>query len=228
MRVAFMGAGPITVGAAEILIRRRVDVVIIEKDKERIEALAEILDCGFIHGDGSKPAMLREVGPQHTDVLCCLTDNDQSNILASLVGRSLGFRRIITQIEDVEFEHVCLELGLTDLIIPHRQAAQALADLAFGTLPEDFANFFKNGARLFSFAVREEDIGTVEELPLPKHCMAICIYRYDKMILPTKTFQLDLGDEVVLLTHENNIRELRERWTVAPAASDSDETAPIN
>lgn len=143
MRVAFMGAGPITVGAAEILIRRRVDVVIIEKDKERIEALAEILDCGFIHGDGSKPAMLREVGPQHTDVLCCLTYNDQSNILASLVGRSLGFRRIITQIEDVEFEHVCLELGLTDLIIPHRQTAQALADLAFGTLPEDFANFLK-------------------------------------------------------------------------------------
>ena len=53
MRVAFVGAGPITVGAAEILIRRRVDVVIIEKDKECIEALADTLDCGFIHGDGS-------------------------------------------------------------------------------------------------------------------------------------------------------------------------------
>ncbi|HRF43627.1 MAG TPA: TrkA family potassium uptake protein [Candidatus Competibacteraceae bacterium] len=225
MRVAFVGAGPITTGAANILIRRRVDVVIIEKDKGRIDALAEILDCGFIHGDGSKPAMLREAGPQRTDVLCCLTDNDQSNILASLVGRSLGFRRIITQIEDTEFEHVCLELGLTDLIIPHRQAAQALADLAFGTLPEDFANFFKNGARLFSFAVREEDAGTVEDLPLPKHCMAICIYRYDKMLLPTKAFQLELGDEVVLLAHEDSMRELRERWAVAPAAADSDETA---
>ncbi|HRY15470.1 MAG TPA: TrkA family potassium uptake protein [Candidatus Competibacteraceae bacterium] len=227
MRVAFVGAGPITVGAADILIRRRVDVVIIEKDKERIEALAEMLDCGFIHGDGSKPAMLREVGPQHTDVLCCLTDNDQSNILASLVGRSLGFSRIITQIEDAEFEHVCLELGLTDLIIPHRQAALALADLACGALPEDFANFFKNGARLFSFAVREEEVGKVGDLPLPKRCMAICIYRYDKMILPAKDVQLELGDEVVLLAHESSLRELRDHWTVAPPEAETGESGTV-
>ena len=107
-------------------------------------------DCGFIHGDGSKPAVLREVGPQHTDVLCCFTDNDQSNILASLVGRSLGFRRIFTKIDDAEFQPICIELGLTDLIIPHLQAARALADLAFGTLPEDFAEFFKcGGAAVF-------------------------------------------------------------------------------
>lgn len=225
MRVAFVGAGSITVSAADILIRRRVDVVIIERDRERIEALAETLDCGFIHGDGSKPAVLREVDPQHTDVLCCMTDNDQSNILASLVGRSLGFRRIITQIEDTEFQHVCLELGLTDLMIPHWQAAQALADLAFGALPEDFANFFKNGARLFFFAVREEDVGSVGDLPLPKRCRAICIYRYDKMILPTADFQLELGDEVLLLVHENSLRELRDRWALAPSSVDSDEAA---
>ncbi|MCP5196940.1 MAG: TrkA family potassium uptake protein [Gammaproteobacteria bacterium] len=224
MRVAFVGAGPITVGAVDILIRRRVDVVIIEKDKERIEILAEALDCGFIHGDGSKPAVLREVGPQYTDVLCCMSDNDQSNILASLVGRSLGFRRIVTRIEDAEFEHVCLELGLTDLMIPHRQAAQALADLAFGALPEDFANFFKNGARLFSFVVREEEAGVVEALPLPRRCAAICIYRYDKMLLPAANFRLESGDEIVLLVHEDSLRELRDRWTVALPTVDSDES----
>jgi trk system potassium uptake protein TrkA len=224
MRVAFVGAGPITVGAAEILIRRRVDVVIIEKDKECIEALADTLDCGFIHGDGSKPAMLREVGPQHTDVLCCMTDNDQSNILASLVGRSLGFRRIITQIDDAEFEHVCLELGLTDLIIPHRKAAQALADLAFGALPEDFANFFKNGARLFSFVIRGEDAGPVENLPLPKGCAVICVYRYDEMILPSADFHLEADDEVVLLAHEDSLREVRERWAVIPAGANGAES----
>ena len=224
MRIAFVGAGPITVGAAEILIRRRVDVVIIEKDKACIEALADILDCGFIHGDGSKPAMLREVGPQHTDVLCCMTDNDQANILASLVERSLGFRRIITQIDDAEFEHVCLELGLTDLIIPHRQAAQALADLAFGALPEDFANFFKNGARLFSFVARGEDTGPIENLPLPKRCAVICIYRHNEMILPTADFRLEPDDEVVLLAHEDSLREVREHWTVLSTGTNGAES----
>jgi Trk K+ transport system NAD-binding subunit len=113
---------------------------------------------------------------------------------------------------------------LTDLIIPHRQAALALADLACGTLPEDFANFFKNGARLFSFAVREEEVGAVADLALPKRCMAICIYRYDKMILPAKDFQLEPGDEVVLLAHESNLQELRDHWTVAALNGESRET----
>ncbi len=216
MRIAFVGAGLTTVGAAEILIRRRAEVVIVEQDKERIETLADTLDCGFIHGDGSKPAVLREIGPQHTDVLCCATDNDQSNILASLVGRSLGFRRIFTKIDDAEFQQVCIELGLSDLIIPHQQAARALADLAFGTLPEDFAEFFKCGARLFSFIVREEDVGPVEELSLPKRCAAICIYRHDQMILPKADCVLKLKDEVVVLAHEDGLTELRERWALPP------------
>ncbi|MDS4028182.1 MAG: TrkA family potassium uptake protein [Candidatus Contendobacter sp.] len=224
MRIAFVGAGLTTVGAAEILIRRRAEVVIVERDKERIEALADTLDCGFIHGDGSKPAVLREIGPQHTDVLCCVTDNDQSNILASLVGRSLGFHRIFTKIDDAEFQQVCLELGLTDLIIPHRQAARALADLAFGALPEDFAEFFKCGARLFSFIVREEDVGSVEELSLPKRCAVICVYRQDKMILPRTDFVLKLKDEVVVLAHEAGLPELRERWALPlpPPAAEPD------
>lgn len=216
MRIALIGAGLTTVGAAEILIRRQAEVVIVEQDKERIEALVDTLDCGFIHGDGSKPAVLREVGPQHTDVLCCFTDNDQSNILASLVGRSLGFRRIFTKIDDAEFQPICIELGLTDLIIPHRQAARALADLAFGTLPEDFAEFFKCGSRLFSLIVREEDVGPVEELSLPKRCAAICVYRHDEMLLPKAGFALKLKDEMVVLAHEDSLPELRERWAVPP------------
>ncbi|MCB1825078.1 MAG: TrkA family potassium uptake protein [Candidatus Competibacteraceae bacterium] len=216
MRIALVGAGLTTVAAAEILIRRRAEVVIVERDKECIEALADTLDCGFIHGDGSKPAVLREVGPQSTDVLCCVTGNDQSNILASLIGRSLGFPRILTKINDAELQPICLELGLTDLIIPRWQAARALADLAFGTLPEDFAEFFKCGARLFSFIVREEDVGPVEELSLPKRCAAICVYRHDEMSLPKAGFALKLKDEVVVLAHEDSLSELRERWAMPP------------
>ncbi len=49
---------------AEYLIERGNEVVIIERDKKRIDELSEELDCSFLHGDGSKPAILREVNPQ--------------------------------------------------------------------------------------------------------------------------------------------------------------------
>jgi trk system potassium uptake protein TrkA len=103
-------------------------VVIIEQDKERIDALTEEIDCGFLHGDGSKPAILREADPEGTQVLFALTGNDQANILASLVGRSLGFKRVVTKIEDPELEHICKELGLEDVIVPSRTIGRFLAE----------------------------------------------------------------------------------------------------
>ncbi|MEJ2690601.1 MAG: NAD-binding protein, partial [Deltaproteobacteria bacterium] len=45
-----------------------------------------------MQGDGSHPNILREVNPEQTDFLFCLTNNDQDNLIASLGGRSLGFK----------------------------------------------------------------------------------------------------------------------------------------
>jgi trk system potassium uptake protein TrkA len=128
MRAVFIGAGSLAVVTAKLIRERGEEVVIIEQDKERIDALSEEVDCGFLHGDGSKPAMLREADPEHTDVLFALTGNDQANILASLVGRSLGFKRVVTKIEDYEFEHICKELGLEDVIVPSRTVGRYLAE----------------------------------------------------------------------------------------------------
>ena len=128
MRAVFIGAGSLAVVTAKLIRERGEEVVIIEQDKERIDALADELDCGFLHGDGSKPAMLREADPEHTDVLFALTGNDQANILASLVGRSLGFKRVVTKIDDDEFEHICKELGLEDVIVPTRTVGRYLAE----------------------------------------------------------------------------------------------------
>jgi trk system potassium uptake protein len=100
MRAVFVGASSIAVMAARFMLKRGHEVVIIERNRERIDALSEQLDCGFLHGDGSTPALLREADPEHSDCLFCLTGQDQTNILASLVGRSLGFARVVTKIED--------------------------------------------------------------------------------------------------------------------------------
>ncbi|UCH73162.1 MAG: TrkA family potassium uptake protein [Rhodospirillales bacterium] len=212
MRVILVGASAVAVATAEGLIARKHDVVIIEQHKERIDALKDTLDCGYILGDGTKPAILREVEPAESDLLLCVTGNDQSNILASLVGRSLGFSRIVTKIEDPEFEHICRELGLSDIIIPDRNTAQRLVDMATGRLPEDFAAYFKGEVRLFSFVLRADDAGALADLDLPDRALPIIVYRDDAVLLPDSDTQLKKGDEVVLVTDAGMLTELEERW----------------
>lgn len=212
MRVIVIGATPIGVATAQTLISRKHDVVIVEEDKERIDALKDDLDCGYIHGDGTKPAILRETNPSKEDLLLCLTNNDQANILASLVGRSLGFERIVTKVEDPEFEHICRELGLSDIIIPDQNTAQTLVDMASGQVAEDFAAFFKGDVRLFSFVLRDGDPERPADLGLPGRTRPIMVYRDSELILPDADTKLQKGDEIVLITMSDKLDELKDRW----------------
>jgi trk system potassium uptake protein TrkA len=215
MRVALIGASPLAVATAEMLVKRGHDVILIERDKEKIDALADTIDCGLVHGDGTRPAILREVNPADTDFLFCLTENDQDNILASLVGRSLGFARVVTKIEDAEFEHICLELGLSDTIIPDSAIARTLVDMVAGQALPELSTIVRGEVRFFSFAVREEDEMPVGELELPARTRAVCVYRDEDFILPEPDTGLSKGDEVVLITHSENVPELSERFRAA-------------
>jgi trk system potassium uptake protein TrkA len=215
MRAVFIGAGSLTMMGAGILLKRLHEVVIIEQNLERIEAVREGCDCSFIHGDGSKPAILRECAPKETDTLFCLTSNDQTNILASLVGRSLGFRHIITKIADPEFEHICIELGLENTIVPNRTIAQHLADMFEGQDPLELSTMIREDARVFSFVAREEDAMACNALELPETSRVICVYRDSKFILPDADTMLKVDDEVVLITHRKHLPELHQRWNPA-------------
>ncbi len=212
MRIVFVGASSLTVMTTRLLLERRHDVVIIERDKDRIDALTTELDCGFLHGDGSKPAILREAGPDDTNVLFCLTGNDQANIIASLVGRSLGFKRVVTKIEDPELQHICIELGLEDTIIPTRTIAYSLTDTARGMNLLELSGVLKDDARVFSFAAREEDAGAVSELPLPDSTRVMCLYRDNRFVPVEEKTTVKTGDEVVVITRNRYLSKLVDRW----------------
>jgi trk system potassium uptake protein TrkA len=212
MRAVFIGASSLTIMAAHLLLKRNHEVVIIEQDKSIIDELSSELDCGFINGDGGKPAILKEVDPKDTDVLFCLTSSDQANILASLVGRSLGFKRIITKIEDPEFEHICIELGLENTIIPSRTIGRYLADMLEGQDPLELSTMIRDEARTFSFVVREGDPKSIAELKLPTESRVIIIYRDNKLVVPDDSSKLKKDDEVVIITRRENLDQLHERW----------------
>jgi trk/ktr system potassium uptake protein len=213
MRIVFIGTGKITLSAVRTLIEAGHEIVIIEKVKERIDELSDELDCGFIHGDGSAPDTLQEVGPELTHFLFCLTDSDQSNIIAGLVGRSLGFDKIIIKIEDFSYEHICAELGLEDIIVPTRTISRYLVDMIKGRGASELSNVIRDKARFFKFNVGDDEADKkVAELNLPKKTKIICYYRNNEFNLAEADSILKQGDEVVVLAHSDMLETLGEKW----------------
>jgi len=207
----------VSIGTAKALIKKGHEVVIIENDKAKIDALSEEMDCSFLQGDGSQPNLLREVNPEQTDFLFCLTDSDQANVIASLVGRSLGFKRVVTGIGDPQFEGICHELELKDTIIPSRTISRYLEDMVGGTENLNLSEVLKDEARLFTFTAKEEDAVTAKDLKLPADAKVICCYREGKFSHADEETTFCTGDEVVILTHSKNMPALQERWEPKPA-----------
>jgi trk system potassium uptake protein TrkA len=215
MRVIIVGAGSLGASTARVLVKRGYEVVVVEEDVDVARTLSEHIDCGVIHGDGTRPAVLSEADPAHADALLTLTGNAQANLIASLVGRSVGFERVITRIDDEEFEHVTLELGLSDTIIPTRTIARHIADVVEGQGFLELSGALKGDARVFLFVARKEDEGTIAELSLPEGARVSHLYREGALVLADAELPLRKGDEVVVVTHRKHLDELRGRW--APA-----------
>jgi trk system potassium uptake protein TrkA len=212
MRIVFVGAGEYTAMTADALIDSGHEVIVVEKDKSRIEELSQQLDCSFLHGDGSKPNLLKEADPERTDILFCLAASDQDNLIASLVGRSLGFSRVVTSIQDPDLEGICQELGLRDTIIPGRTISRYLTDLVRGIDVLELSTAIKADARFFMFTVTGGGPRTVEDLRLPDQARVVCYYRKGDFALPDENTDFREGDEIVLVAHSRHLPELEERW----------------
>jgi trk/ktr system potassium uptake protein len=213
MRIVIIGTTAAAVATARMLIGQKHDVVIIEKEKERIDELAEELDCGFLHGDGTRPKLLREAGPDDTDVLLCLTKNDQDNILASLVGRSLGFGEVVTRIADPELEHICTELRLNNTINADQVTARRLVDMVEGRGVVELSTVLRGDARFFVKPIEEHEAGPLAKLKLPADTRVLYGYRDGELLLPSDDTRLREGDDLVLLTHSARLEELKEHGT---------------
>ncbi|AGF77542.1 K+ transport system, NAD-binding component [Desulfocapsa sulfexigens DSM 10523] len=216
MRIVFIGTGKVSIETAKELIRKGHEVVIIEIDKDMIDELSEELDCSFLHGDGSLPNILHEVNPGETDFLFCLTNSDQVNLIASLVGRSLGFVRIVTSIGDPQFETICHELGLKDTINPSRTISRFLVDMAGGGEIIELSTVIKDEARFFTLIATEKDAVAAKDLKLPAEAKVICYYRDGKFSHADEKTEFCFGDEIVILTHSKNMPVLEERWQPKP------------
>jgi trk system potassium uptake protein TrkA len=125
---------------------------------------------------------------------------------------------VLTRIGDPEFEHICLELGLEETIIPTRAIGRVLFDVAEGRDVLEMTTMLRDVARVFSFVLHIEGTITVDELKLPELSRVICFYRNGQFCIPDDATKLRDDDEVVLITHVDNLKTLEDHW-ITPAGS---------
>ena len=102
-RIVIVGGGNVGLGVARALEARteRVRVKIIEKNRQCAEDAADMLDRTIVlNGDGLDSALLDEAGITSADAVLVVTDDDKTNLLASVRAKELGCKMAICLIND--------------------------------------------------------------------------------------------------------------------------------
>ncbi|MFQ3211014.1 MAG: trk system potassium uptake protein TrkA, partial [Oceanospirillaceae bacterium] len=119
-RIMIAGGGNIGSRLAQNL-RNNFRVKVIERGLERCEHLADILDDVIIlHGSASDKELLIEENIESTDVFCALTNDDEANIMASMLAKRLGVRTVMTLINNPAYVDL-IEDGTIDIAISPQQ-----------------------------------------------------------------------------------------------------------
>jgi len=147
MRVIIVGAGEVGYQISKFLSLESLDVVVIDKDRNKTARISEEIDIAVIDGEGGSPSALREAEADSADILLAVTDQDETNMIACLLAKAMfGIPRKIARIRNPDYflnEHLLKTLGIDPAINPELEIASAVVrilEVPFASEIEDFEN----------------------------------------------------------------------------------------
>ena len=113
-----IGGGRIGFRLAKSLEEKSIYCKIIEKNAERCSELAEKLNNAIVlHGDGSDQSLLNEENVGKIDVVAALTNDEETNIIASLLAKRMGAPKTITRVTKFSYFPLMSMIGLEQVVI---------------------------------------------------------------------------------------------------------------
>jgi trk system potassium uptake protein TrkA len=126
-RVLIVGGGRIGYRLATKLEPQSIYCKIIEKNAQRCAFLADKLNKAVVlHGDGSDQGLLSEENVADIDVVVTLTNDEETNILASLLATRLGAGKAITKISKFSYFPLITAIGIEQVVSPRLSAINTI------------------------------------------------------------------------------------------------------
>ncbi|GGY49767.1 potassium transporter inner membrane associated protein [Bacterioplanes sanyensis] len=178
---------------------------LIEHSRNRAQFLSEHLkNTVVLFGSATDKALMEEENIENTDVFCALTNDDEVNIMSSLLAKRLGARKVMTLINKAAYVDL-VQGGMIDVAISPQQAT--IGSLLTHVRRGDVANVhsLRRGAAEAIEAVAHGDsrtskvVGrTISEITLPPGTTIGAVVRGDEVIMATSDVVIQSEDHVIL------------------------------
>ncbi|HBH29788.1 MAG TPA: Trk system potassium transporter TrkA [Desulfofustis sp.] len=126
-KILIIGGGSVGFLLAQQLEETGLRVTIIEHERERCVFLADNLKKSLVlHGDGTDLDLLENSAIEDIDAAICVTDNDEKNLLCSLLIKQISTCRIITRASNANTAVLFDRVGIDVVVSPQDAALKDL------------------------------------------------------------------------------------------------------
>ena len=220
-RIFIAGGGNIGHRLAQTL-ESRYQVKLLERDHERCVELSESLKRAIVlQGNAANKDLLLEENIDDIDVFCAVTDDDEANIMASLLAKRLGVRKVMTLINNPDYVDL-IQGGEIDVAISPQQTT--IGSLLTHVRRGDVVNVhsLRRGAAEAIEAIAHGDhrssrvVGMrLDEIPLPEGTTIGAIVRHNEVLIAHDHIRVQPDDHVILfLVDKSRIREVERLFQV--------------
>lgn len=213
MYIIVVGAGKVGYYLSQDLLEEGHEVLLIEKNPEKVERLSEALGSVIVLGDAAETTTLAEAGASRASVIIAVTGEDEDNlVVCQLAKHYFGVGRAVARVSNPRNEKIFRLLGIDTIV---NQTAyimslieQSIPDKAFVHLLNlRFADLSIVEARVDEGSAAAERV--VGDLDLPEDCVIVAVGRGANVVIPTPTTALEPGDDVIAVTREDREDDLR-------------------
>ncbi|HJR20932.1 MAG TPA: NAD-binding protein, partial [Dongiaceae bacterium] len=194
------------------------DVKLIELDRRRAAlAAARLPNWVVIQGDALDPRILEEANVRGTETIVAVTNDDEVNILASLLAKRAGCARSITLVNSTNYAPLIGSLGIDAVVSPRATTVSNILQhvrrgrvRAVHSLGDDFGEVMEievlETARLVGTMIRDAK--------LPDGVIVGAIVRDQQVIIATGDTALEKDDHVVLFAASDAVRDVERLFSV--------------
>jgi trk system potassium uptake protein TrkA len=171
----------------------------------------------ILHGDGSDQKLFIEENAGQSDVVVSVTNDDETNVLVSLLAKNLGVKNTITRIGKASYYPLLATIGIEKVVSPRLSAVSSiLKDVRQGNVLSDISILGERGEFIEAIALETSDITNkpLRKISFPKGSILVCIMRNDQVMIPSGTSVVAPGDRIILFAVKQAVKKLEKMLTV--------------
>lgn len=204
--VTIIGGGNVGLKLAKSLENLKLKLKIIERNEERCSYLSqELKNALIINGDGTDLELLNEEDVASSDVVVSVTNNDEKNLLCSLLLKHLGAKRVVSRVSKNTnaslFEQVGIDIAISSRTASLNEIKNNIKDTNIGIL----ATVEQGQGEVLVIELPENyQTKKIMELKFPQKAIVGVIQRRKRIIIPNGATQVMGGDKLIIFTTSVN------------------------